>query len=256
MLLYFMGLTIFVWVWIVLDPSDIKIIYRDSGGHLEKNAIIREYLRFNPSFRRLFEYSKMGTPLVTLGEGRPRVMITAGVHGNEIPPQLATLELIKFLAHLDITGTVFVIPFAAPWSTMNNTRWFKGVDLNRSSHAPGSVTNTIFKVAVGLNVDALGDFHSTAPRSNPGRESIFCSKKPCRKSYLIAKYISRMGSSDVIVYENAASHYKGALEDECNLGGVGAVTCEVVSKNGSLTLGSLERSLLQMKAFLKYFNII
>jgi len=240
----------------VTNPLDIKIIYKGSGGYLEKNAVMKGYIRDNPSFRGLFECSRMGTPLVKLGGGRPCVMVTAGVHGNEIPPQLATLELIKSLAPLDITGTVYIIPFAAPWSTMNNTRWFKGVDLNRSSHAPGSVTNTIFKVAVDLNVDALGDFHSTAPRSNPGRESVFCSKKPCRRSYLIAKYISRMGSSDVIVYENAASHYKGALEDECNLAGVGAVTCEVVSKNGSLTLGSLERSLLQMKAFLKYFNII
>jgi len=240
----------------MLDPLDVKIIYRGSGGHLEKNFIIGDYLKLNPSFRRLFEYSRIGTPLVALGEGRPSVMITAGVHGNEIPPQLASLELIKSLAPLDIKGTVYIIPFAAPWSTMNNTRWFKGVDLNRSSHAPGSVTNTIFKVAVDLNVDALGDFHSTAPRSNPGRESIFCSKKPCKRSYLIANYISRLGSSDVIVYENAASHYKGALEDECNLGGVGAVTCEVVSKNGLLAPGSLERSLLQMRAFLKYFNVI
>lgn len=240
----------------MLDPLDVKIIYRGSGGHLEKNVVIGNYLKLNPSFRRLFEYSRMGTPLVALGEGKPSVMITAGVHGNEIPPQLASLELIKSLAPLDIKGTVYIIPFAAPWSTMNNTRWFKGVDLNRSSHAPGSVTNTIFKVAVDLNVDALGDFHSTAPRSNPGRESIFCSKKPCKISYLIANYISRLGSSDVIVYENAASHYKGALEDECNLGGVGAVTCEVVSKNGLLAPGSLERSLLQMRAFLKYFNVI
>ncbi|BDH78795.1 MAG TPA: deacylase [Methanothermobacter sp.] len=240
----------------VLDPLDIKIIYRGSGGHLEKNILIGDYFKVNPSFRVLSEYSRRGTPIVALGEGRPRVMITAGVHGNEIPPQLASLELIKFLAPLDIMGTVYIIPFAAPWSTMNNTRWFKGVDLNRSSHAPGSVTNTIFKVAVDLGVDALGDFHSTAPRSNPGRESIFCSKKPCRRSYLMAKYISRMGSSDVIAYETAASHYKGALEDECNLGGVGAVTCEVVSENGSLAPGSLERSLLQMKAFLKYFNVI
>ncbi len=240
----------------MLNPLDIRIIYRGSGGHLEKNILIGDYFKVNPSFRVLFEYSRRGTPMVALGDGRPRVMITAGIHGNEIPPQLASLELIKSLAPLDIRGTVYIIPFAAPWSTMNNTRWFKGVDLNRSSHAPGSVTNTIFKVAVDLDVDALGDFHSTAPRSNPGRESIFCSKKPCRRSYLMAKYISRVGSSDVIAYENAASHYKGALEDECNLGGVGAVTCEVVSENGSLTPGSLDRSLLQMKAFLKYFNVI
>jgi len=240
----------------VTNPLDIKIIYKGSGGYLEKNAIMKGYIRDNPSFRGLFECSRMGTPLVKLGGGRPCVMVTAGVHGNEIPPQLASLELIKFLGSLDIHGTVYVIPFAAPWSTMNNIRWFKGVDLNRSSHAPGSVTNTIFKMALGLGVDAIGDFHSTAPRSNPGRESIFCSKSPCRRSYLIAKYISRRSSSDVICYESAASHYKGALEDECNLGGVGAVTCEVVSKNGSLNPGSLERSLLQMKIFLKYFNVI
>ncbi len=242
----------------LLSPivENIRIIYKDSGGHIYKNSIFKDYLKNNPGFDLLFEYSRKGTPLITLGRGRPAVIITAGVHGNEIPPQLASLELIKFLRSLNLNGSVHIIPFVAPSSTMDNIRWFRGVDLNRSSHAPGSITNIIFKLAVSINVDALGDFHSTAPRSNPGRESIFCSKSPCKGSYLIADYISRKSSSEVICYANAASHYKGALEDECNLGGVAAVTCEVVSPHGSLIPGSLERSLLQMKLFLNYFNII
>ena len=50
--------------------------------------------------------------------------------------------------------------------------------------------------------------------------------------------------------------YKGALEDECNILGIPAVTCEVVSENGQVTPGSTQRSLMQMESYLKYFKII
>jgi predicted deacylase len=50
--------------------------------------------------------------------------------------------------------------------------------------------------------------------------------------------------------------YKGALEDECNIMGIPAVTCEVVSENGQVTPGSVERSLMQMESYLEHFKII
>ena len=36
----------------------------------------------------------------------------------------------------------------------------------------------------------------------------------------------------MICHQEAGALYNGALEDECNLTGIPAITCEVVSRNG------------------------
>jgi predicted deacylase len=46
------------------------------------------------------------------------------------------------------------------------------------------------------------------------------------------------------------------VEDVCNLAGLPAVTCEVLSPVGSVATGSVDRSYNQMLAFLSYFGII
>ena len=132
--------------------------------------------------------------MVKIGNGNPKIMIVAGVHGNELAPQIAALNLIEEIYDLNLeskkensnksfNGTVYVIPFASPKSTMDNSRYFDGIDLNRSSHLPHTITNLILKKAKKLEVSAIGDFHSSAPNSNPGKEGIFCTKVPCSKSY-------------------------------------------------------------------------
>ena len=92
--------------------------------------------------------------------------------------------------------------------------------------------------------------NSTALLSNPGCESVFSSKKPNIKSEEIARFITKITGSKLISYDNAGATYKGALEDELNIKGIPSVTCEVVSENATVSKGSIERSLLQMKAFL------
>ena len=71
---------------------------------------------------------------------------------------------------------------------------------------------------------------------------------------LIAQYISKTVGSEIIDYDMAGSLYKGAVEDTCNLRGIPAVTCEVLSPFASVGKGSFEKSLEQMKSFLEYFG--
>jgi predicted deacylase len=139
---------------------------------------------------------------------------------------------------------------------MENSRRFKGVDMNRAASKGGFISNNILNAIKDLKINAVGDFHSTKPGSNPGIESVFCSKSPCYKSYLMAKYITESTSSKIICHNEAGALYNGALEDECNLEGVPAVTCEVVSQNGLITNEGHERSYLQMISYLKYLDII
>ncbi len=234
----------------------ISLISTQARGNIEDNNILKKNISSSISSRLLIKIAKKGTPLVQLGNGKPKVMLIAGVHGNELPPQIALLSLIESLRDSKINGTVYIIPFAAPAATMNNSRWFDGADLNRAGSNEESITYKILSLIQELKADAVADFHSTKIGSNPGRESVFCTKSPCCESYEIGQFITNKTSSELICYNKAGTMYNGALEDECNIRGIPAVTCEVVSENGQITPGSINRSLLQMKSYLRYFKIL
>ena len=50
--------------------------------------------------------------MIKIGDMHPKIMIIAGVHGNELPPQIAALWLAEELWGGNINGTVYIIPFA------------------------------------------------------------------------------------------------------------------------------------------------
>ncbi|HML04289.1 MAG TPA: succinylglutamate desuccinylase/aspartoacylase family protein [Methanobacterium sp.] len=236
--------------------KNISIMSNETSGQIEKNAVLMEYLSKSSVIDDFVNVSRIGTPLIKIGHGTPRVMITSGIHGNELPPQIAAIHLIENLLGQEINGTIYVIPFAVPHATMENTRRFKGIDMNRAASKGGFISNSIINTIKTLKISAVGDFHSTKPGSNPGIESVFCSKKPSNESYSIAKYITDATSSKMITHSEAGKLYNGALEDECNLAGIPAVTCEVVSRNGMVDNDSHKRSYIQMELYLKYFNMI
>lgn len=239
---------------------ELEIISNESGGFISANRNIFNNINLSYSSKFILNQAIKGTPMIKIGNNGPRIMLVAGVHGNELAPQIAALNLIEELSNLDlngsVNGTVYIIPFASPKSTMDNSRYFDGIDLNRSSHLPHTITNMILKKAKKLEVSAIGDFHSSAPNSNPGKEGIFCTKVPCSKSYFIAEYISKKVGSEKILYPSAGIPFKGALEDEANLIQIPAVTCEVLSAIGYSNEKICQRSYLQMKAFLEYFGVI
>ena len=235
---------------------ELEIISYESGGFISANRNIFNNINLSGNSRFILNQAIKGTPMIRIGNGYPKVMIVAGVHGNELAPQIAALNLIENIFDLELNGTVYIIPFASPKSTMDNSRYFDGIDLNRSAHLPHSITNIILKKAKELEVSAIGDFHSSAPNSNPGKEGVFCTQKPCNGSFYIADYISKNVGSEKIIYPVAGIPFKGALEDEANLGQIPSVTCEVLSAIGYSNEKICKRSYLQMKAFLEYFGII
>ncbi|MGC9517835.1 MAG: hypothetical protein ACP5C3_09100 [Methanomicrobiales archaeon] len=235
---------------------DISIISHETGGKIQKNKFLMENIPKTDLISTIIKKSIQGTPLVKIGVRRPKIIITSGIHGNELPPQLASIKLINNLLNMNLKGTIYIVPFTIPFATMENSRRFKGIDINRAASKNGCISNTLLKTIKMLNIDAVADFHSTKLRSNPGRQSVFCSKKPCIKSYKIAQHISKNTPSELISYGEAGLYYKGAFEDECNLAGIPAVTCEVVSENGVIDPGSSEKSYNQMITFLNYFKMI
>ncbi len=240
----------------IFSSQKITVLSSQTGGNVEENQNLMSKIKGIMAIDPLIRSAQKGTPLIEIGKGSPEVMLVAGVHGNELPPQIAALNLLEYLKTVELFGKIYLIPFTSPKSTMENVRWFNGHDLNRSCSQQGSITNIILELSQKLNLDGVADFHSTNPKSNPGRESVFCSKQPCINSYHIAKYITSKTTSELICYNKAGTIYQGALEDECNLQNIPAVTCEVVSQNGEVKPGSIKRSFLQMKIYLEHFKIL
>lgn len=227
-----------------------------SGGYISRNKDILNNLELTSLNQFILEKSVYGTPIFKLGDGGKKVLVLSGIHGNELPPQIANLYLINELLNRELSNTVYLIPFAAPKSSMNNERTFNSRDLNRSANVKNSVSNLIMRAIEQLGIAAVGDFHSTSYNSNPGRESVFSSKTPTAESFLLANYISRDVGSEMIAYDFAGSSlYNGAIEDTCNLNGIPSVTCEVLSPFGSVGKGTVKTSFMQMKSFLSYFGI-
>lgn len=226
-----------------------------SGGFISKNSNLLEKLELNNLTQFILEKSVHGTPIFKLGNKGNKILILSGIHGNELPPQIANVCLLNELVNEDLNHTLFFIPFASPKSTMNNERTFNAMDLNRSAHINDSLSNLIIKKIDSLGIDFVGDFHSTAFNSNPGFEAIFSSKSPASESFLIANYISEDVGSEIISFDFAGSSYKGAIEDVSNLNGIPSITGEVVSPFANVATGSVERAYAQMKSFLTYFGI-
>jgi uncharacterized protein len=111
-------------------------------------------------------------------------------------------------------------------------------------------------LAMRLHVNALGDFHSSQPGGVPGKDAVFCTKAPTYKSYEIASYISKKTGTSLITYNTAGVEYPGALEDECNLHGIPAVTSEVLQSHGTLSSTKLNKSYSEMIALLTYYHLL
>ena len=235
------------------DNLEMKYICDFSGGFISRNKHVLKNIRLNRLTQFILEKCVYGTPIFKLGSGKNKILILSGIHGNELPSQVANVRLLNKLINADLNNTLYFIPFASPKSTMYNERTFNGMDLNRSSHIKNSLSNLIIQTVMDLGIDFVGDFHSTAYNANPGIESVFSSKSPSPESYLIANYISRDVGSEVISIDFAGSSYKGAVEDVCNLNGVPAITGEVLCPFTTIEKGTVERSLAQMESFISYF---
>jgi len=234
----------------------VDIINTATSGDISKNSLLYNSIQKTALSKEILLKTKIGTPIVTFGDGKgPKVLIVAGVHGNELSAQAAAMKLINYLNGKHVRGTVYIIPFAIPYATAHNTRyWFKK-DPNRVANVAGSPTNIIVNLAKKLKVQALADFHSSVPGGVPGKDSALCTRTPMYKSYKIASYIAKYSGSTLITDKMAGQKYPGALEDVTNLNGIPAVTCEVLAYHNTLKNSRVAKSFKQIWGFLKYMGI-
>lgn len=227
----------------------LDIIKEIPGSDITKNIEIMSYLPENSLNNRILDATKKGSPLITIGDGsKPRVMITAGVHGNELPPQIAALKLVNYLQNINLRGTIYIIPFIAPVASTENSKLFNNKNLNLTADVTGTPTNMAFKIAQNLDITSLADCHGTS--TDPAKTSVIY--YPSIKSSKIAVYINKKSHSTLL----ALAQKPGMLITLCNLHEIPSVICEVESPDGVASPESIEVSYNQMKAFLSYHHVL
>ena len=235
----------------------IDIINTKTGGDITQNAVLYKNIPKTVLSAQIISKAKTRTPMVTFGDGNgPKILIVAGVHGNELPAPAAAMKLINYLNGKTVHGTIYIIPFAIPYNSAHTQRYWNGQNPNDVANVYGTPTNVIVNLAIKLHVNALGDFHSSQPGGVPGKDAIFSSQSPTYKSYDIASYISKKTGTTLITYKTAGVEYPGALEDVCNQHGVPAVTCEVLQTHGTITSSKLDKSYSEMIALLTYYYLV
>ena len=231
------------------------------GNVLANNQLNRYFI--NKGYRKkieLMEYinrTSEGTIVFNVGEGRYNLLLVGGVHGNELASQAALVMLMDEIIrdNIKLKCKLHIVPFLIPYTTMINSRNYNDKDMNRNAHLDG-ITRKIIDYAVENKITALCDCHSTDPNNKPGFASVFCSVKPLIDSSRIASYICKNTNSRILPIAEAGSVLHGAVEDEANLRGIPAVTCETLCENGKLDENSVDFSYKQILSFLDYFGVI
>jgi uncharacterized protein len=199
----------------IIGP-DYILFNNKIGADVTKNSAINKNIPKTDFAKTIFRLEKNGSVMLKFGNGiGPKVLISAGIHGNEPQANIAImkyLELIK--ADQYIKGTLYVIPFALPIDTSLNTRYYNGKDPNRIANVLGTPSWKIVQFAKNNRINYLLDVHSGGGVSKNGfiyvnHQSTNIEKKWV--SYIISKTLSSTGfdSADSAGMIRVASHTYG-----------------------------------------------
>ncbi len=152
----------------ILGPTYI-LFDKNVGGDVTKNSEINRYIPKTTFAKTIFRLLKSGSLILKFGDGNgPKVMISAGIHGNETEANIAIMKYLEFIKDKTIHGTLYVIPFDIPIDTAQNTRFYKGQDPNRIANIPGTPGWNIVHFAHINNINYLLDVHSGGEVSSKG----------------------------------------------------------------------------------------
>ncbi len=239
-------------VFLDVSPVEVEQLTTANSGNVLQNPHIASNIPDSNISDTIVQAANSGVPVYRIGDGSgPVTVICAGVHGDQLVPTVAAMDLIDYLDGRKIRGTVYIIPFASPQAVSENTKLTNGVNLNTVADEEGTVSNLIVDFAISHNATAVGDFHETEVGKNPGITTIMCSQVPTYGSYMLARDMSELTLDTTFTYTLAGIAYDGAIEDECNLAGTPAVTpLVVVGDHGQVSQAAVRESYDQMLAML------
>jgi predicted deacylase len=85
--------------------------------------------------------SKTEISMVKFGDGK--LLIVAGVHGNELPAPAAAIKLISYLNSKILHSIIYIIPFVIPYNSTYTLQYLNGQNPNMVADVYGTSTNIV-----------------------------------------------------------------------------------------------------------------
>ena len=236
---------------------DIKYFDKNVAGDVLKNSKISKNLPNSTLSKKIASMTKNGSVILKFGDGNgSKILICAGIHGDESAANIATLRLIENIKDKKIKGTIYVIPFIIPKSTAINKRsWYNphngsNVDPNRCVNVPGTPGYKIVQFAKKNNIEFIIDVHSGGGMSKYKKGLVIANKPSKREEKDWISYIKK-NANPQIVYSFPDERYMQGYSKANN---ITAITLEVEKDKGSISQwAKIEYNMLINAC--KYFNL-
>jgi hypothetical protein len=192
------------------------------GGSVTKNSEIYSYIPRTEYALNIYSWLKRGSIVLKYGDGSGTpVLITAGIHGNETEANISIMRYLEYIKDKNIKGTLYVIPFALPYATSYNSRFYNGYDPNRRAHISGTPGWNIIQFARNNGIKYILDVHSGL--GVPYNGLLNLNPTITSSGFKWASYISHTSGCNY-VYK---SMDKGMLRTESAKYGITHITIEV-----------------------------
>jgi len=232
----------------VVGPT-YTIFDKNVAGDVLKNREINNYIPKTSFAKTIFRLEKSGSVMLKFGNGNgPKVLISAGIHGNETEANIAIMKYLEYIKDKSFNGTLYVIPFDIPIDTAKNTRFYNGKDPNRIANIVGSPGWNIVNFAHKNGINYLLDVHSGGEVSSKGLLNVNTGTSLSQEVKWV-KYIksvsgctSRVQPLETGMVRAQAFKYK-----------INTITMEVERDNAP-TLVSAATEFKMIKAAMKFFN--
>ncbi|MDO5859517.1 succinylglutamate desuccinylase/aspartoacylase family protein [Methanobrevibacter sp.] len=242
--------------YVVKNRITLKILNWGLRGDVSNAPLIYNNMPNNYWVKNAVKATKFGIPLLIIQGGNGKsVFMTSGVHGNELPSQVAMMRTIAYLTNKPVKGTVYIIPFVNVKAINQHVR-LTNYDFNRVAHVPGTVSNNIIKLILHYKCDSYGDFHSTERPGDPGENIILGYKYPAKGCIPLTNYLAKSCNVNKKFYNYAGQVYRWSLADYANSKGTPVVICEVISKVNTLVPARVNLSYRMINQFLVYNRIL
>ncbi|MCY4437656.1 MAG: DUF2817 domain-containing protein [Chloroflexi bacterium] len=160
---------------------------------------------------------------------RPRVVVVAGVHGDELVGPHTLVELAQELAPSALRGTVVLVPSANPLAFAAGQRRAPEDDLDLNRIFPGkSGGSATERIAHSLATSVVGDADMVMDLHSAGREGDLVPLSGFREAHDdCARRSARAAAAFGLEYDWMMRWSPGTLSTWANQQGIPAVGCEV-----------------------------
>ncbi|MFH1207452.1 MAG: succinylglutamate desuccinylase/aspartoacylase family protein [Patescibacteria group bacterium] len=140
--------------------------------------------------KSVIKIGSLSIPQITLGGGRPRILITAGIHGDEFSQQIVLQRLLADPPQLQ-RGSIVILPRVNPLGLAENTEVnpTDGLNINRvfpgkknSPNISRRIANMVFEQA--LQSDTVVDLHNFTDPALPQIIYVDAGKRQIRQQSL------------------------------------------------------------------------